>query len=97
MKRRQHGLFGEKLALKLAKLNGSNYRTWVFNMRLYLESMDLFGHANGSAKSPGTSVLEDSSRNFNWSAKKAWTYMYICLAIETEQQIHAGETTTARS
>ena len=55
-------------------------------MRLYLENMDLFGHANGSAKSPGTSVLEDSSGNFNSCAKKAWTYT--SLAIETEQQIH---------
>ena len=46
----------ETNALKFAKLNGSNYQTWVFNMRLYLESMDLPGNANGSAESPRSSA-----------------------------------------
>ena len=27
--------------LKFAKLNSSNYRSWAFNMRLYLESNDI--------------------------------------------------------
>ena len=36
-------------ALKFSKLNGSNYRPWTFNMHLYLESMDLFEHAEGLA------------------------------------------------
>ena len=40
-------------ALKFAKLNGTNYRSWAFNIRLYLESMDLFEFADGSAESPG--------------------------------------------
>ena len=37
-------------ALKFAKLNGSNYRTWSFNIRLYLESLDLFEHVDGTAE-----------------------------------------------
>ena len=36
--------------LKITKLNGENYRDWAFNMRLYLESMDLFGYADRSIK-----------------------------------------------
>lgn len=43
-------------ALKFAKLNGSNYRSWAFNMRLYLESIDLFGHADGTIETPAEDV-----------------------------------------
>ena len=39
-------------ALKLGKLKGANYRTWVFNLHLYLVSLDLFEHADGSAVAP---------------------------------------------
>lgn len=82
--------------LKFRKLNGSNYRSWAFNMRLYLESLDLFEHADGSAETP-TSTGNDAAallRAFNSRAKKAWTS--ICLAVEPEQQIHVRETTTAK-
>ncbi len=44
--------------LRMAKLNGSNYRTWAFNMRLYLERFDLFGHADGSAVTPAETAFE---------------------------------------
>ena len=37
---------------KIPKLNGANYRDWTFNMRLYLESLDLFGHVDGSMGVP---------------------------------------------
>ena len=57
-------------------------------MRLYLESVDLFEHAEGLAvASSGRGESGDALlRNFNSPAKKAWTY--ICLAVEPEQQIH---------
>ena len=49
----------EKMAnsvLKFGKLyNGSNYQSWAFNMHLYLESMDLFEHAEGLAVAPSGS------------------------------------------
>ena len=81
-------------ALKFAKLNGTNYRSWAFNIRLYLESMDLFEFADGSAESPAEDASDEVRRKFNSRAKKAWTY--ICLAVEPEQQIHVRETTTAK-
>ena len=61
-------------ALKFGKLNGSNYGSWAFNMHLYLESMDLFEHAEGLAVTPSGSGAA-SLRNFNSRAKKAWTYI----------------------
>ncbi len=36
--------------LKITKLNGANYRDWAFNIRLYLESMHLFGQADRSVE-----------------------------------------------
>ena len=83
-------------ALRFTKLNGDNYRSWAFNMRLFLESHDLFEHVDETAEAPNDS--EDGNqaemRIFRQRAKKAWTY--ICLAIEPEQQIHIRETKTAK-
>ena len=81
-------------ALRFAKMNGSNYRAWVFNMRLYLESLDLFDHVIGTEAAPGEDAPDEARTNFNMGAKKAWTH--ICLAIEPEQQLHVRETTTAK-
>ena len=84
----------ETNALRFAKMNGSNYRAWVFNMRLYLESLDLFDHVTGKAAAPGEDASDETQRNFNLGAKKAWTH--ICLAIEPERQLHVRETKTAK-
>ncbi len=50
-------------ALKFAKLNGSNYRAWAFNMRLYLESLDLYEHADGTTESPASDASDPKKRN----------------------------------
>ncbi|CAB4029134.1 RNA-dependent DNA polymerase [Paramuricea clavata] len=81
-------------ALKITKLNGSNYRNWAFNIRLYLQSFDLYGHVDGSAVSPGEDASDAVKQAFRTASKKAWTY--ICLAIEPGQQIHVRDTTTAK-
>ena len=57
-------------------------------MRLYLESFDLFVHADGSAEHPGEEASEQVKKAFELTAKKSWTY--ICLAVEPEQQRHAN-------
>ena len=80
--------------LKITKLNGSNYRNWAFNIRLYLESLGLYGHVDESAVSPGEGATDTVKQAFRTASKKAWTY--ICLAIEPEQQIHIRDTTTAK-
>ncbi len=67
-------------AIKFCKLNSSNYRTWAFNMKLYLENQDLFDHADGTAIAPGSSASETQRNAFKRAAKKAWTS--ICLAVE---------------
>ena len=67
-------------ALKFAKLNGTNYRSWAFNIRLYLESMNLFEFADGSAESPAEDASDEVRRKFNSRAKKAWTYIFVWLS-----------------
>lgn len=85
----------EMSLMQFAKLNGSNYRTWCFNMRLYLESHDLFEHADGTAEFPGENANAEVRRKFTSDAKKAWTH--ICLSIEPEYQIHVRDTKTAKA
>ena len=79
---------------KIPKLNGANYRDWTFNMRLYLESLNLFGHADGSIEVPAEDASAQVKQDFKFASKKAWTY--ICLAVEPDQQIHIRNTTNAK-
>eukprot|EP00794_Sanderia_malayensis_P008379 gene8379-9278_t len=79
--------------VKFAKLTGSNYRTWSFNIRLYLESLDLFEHVGGTAEVPDGDPTSKAVKTFHQHAKKASTY--ICIAIEPDQQIHVRDTKTA--
>ena len=79
---------------KIPKLNGANYRDWTFNMRLYLESLDLFGHVDGSIGVPDEEASEQVKQEYKTASKKAWTY--ICLAVEPDQQIHVRNTTNAK-
>lgn len=55
-------------AMKFCKLNASNYRTWVFNMRLYLENQDLFDHVDGTPVAPANSVPEAQRHAFRRAA-----------------------------
>lgn len=59
-------------ALKFAKLNGSNCRTRAFNLRLYLESLDLFEHVH---EPRGADASAESRRKFTSRAKKAGTHV----------------------
>ena len=75
-------------ALKFDQLNHTNYRTGSFNIRLYLESQDLFQFA-----ATPEADAEEAIRIFRLRSKKAWTH--ICLAVEPDEQIHIRDTTTA--
>ena len=59
-----------------------------------LESLDLFGHIDGSAVSPAEDTADTVKNAFRPASRKAWTY--ICLAIEPEQQIRVRDKTTAK-
>jgi hypothetical protein len=80
--------------LRMTKLDGSNYRSWAFNMRLYLESFDLFGHVDESLEPPAEGATEAVKKAYRLASKKAWTQ--ICLAVEPEHQIHVGDMRTAK-
>ena len=63
---------------------------------MYLESMDLFEHAERLSVAPSGSGESGAAllRTFNSRAKNAWTS--ICLAVEPEQQIQVRDTKTAK-
>jgi hypothetical protein len=56
--------------LRMTKLDGSNYRSWAFNMRLYLESFDLFGHVDESLEPPAEGATEAVKKAYRSAAKK---------------------------
>ena len=82
-------------ALRFSKLISTNYRSWAVNMRLYPESIEFFEFTGGSVVSPAADPSENVGLKFASRAKEA--SMYICLAVETEQQIHVCDTTSANS
>ena len=80
--------------MKLTKFNGYKDRNWAFDIRLYLESLDLYGHVDESAVSLAEDAADAVKQGLKTALKKAW--MYICLAIAPEQQMHVRDTTTGK-
>ena len=74
-------------AIKIGKLNGSNYRTWPFNMRLYLECLGLLEHADGTAVTPGDGASAEVWQNFARSAKRAWTNIRLAINQSTKYML----------
>ena len=66
--------------LKFAKLNGANYRSWAFNIRLYLESMDLFEFADGTAVSPASTPVMKCEGNSTCEQRRHGIYLFGCRA-----------------
>ena len=69
---------------KIPKLNGANYRDWTFNMRLHLETLDLFGHFDDSIEVPVEEASAQVKQDFKLAAKKAWTYTLFGIDWEEE-------------
>ena len=80
---------------KIEKLNGRNYQSWKYNMKLVLMERGLWGIAEG------TEVKEEDA-NTDDKAKKAWklradkAYSLIALACESDVQIHITSTSCAK-
>ena len=84
-------------ALRFTKLNGSNYRTWAFNMRLYLESVDHYEFVDATAEpseEDEDGIYSTELKAFVERAKKV--SIHICFHLNPKQQIHIRVTETAK-
>ena len=72
--------------MRIEKLNGQNYRTWSYNMKLVLMEKGLSGFIDGEEQPPIASSPLAVKSAFNARSKKA--YSQIALAVEKQLQVH---------
>ena len=84
--------------VKIEKLDGENYQSWKFNMKLLLMERGLYGFATGTEKPP---VVKDDNADdkkklseYNLRSDKA--YSIIALGVKKELQVHIQSKTTAK-
>jgi len=70
---------------RIDKLNGTNYRSWKFNMKMMLVQRELWQHVTGEATLPADHTPQEAER-FNNKENKALAT--IALGVEPEHQIH---------
>jgi len=70
---------------RIDKLNGTNYRSWKFNMKMILVQRELWQHVIGEAILPADHTPQEE-KHFNNKENKA--LKTIVLGVEPEHQIH---------
>ena len=76
---------------KIAKLDGSNYQSWKFQMKVLLMNKDLWGYIQGSERIPDETERAEVKRKYRSRSDQA--YSLIALSVETPLQIHIVPTT----
>ena len=76
---------------KIEKLNGANFQSWKFQIKLVLMERDLYGFIDGSEIRPLDTAQEGVRRKFKARSEKA--YSLIAQSVETSLQIHVSGTT----
>ena len=78
---------------KIEKLDGDNYNSWKFNMKLLLMSNDLYGFIDGSEVAPvptDTDKMEKEIKLYKSRSQKAFST--IALSIDKQLQVHVRNT-----
>ena len=76
---------------KIEHLNGKNYQTWKYNIKLVLMERGLFGFINGTEEQPGQDATAQVKSAYQLRSDKA--YSLIALSVEKNLQIHISTTT----
>ena len=85
---------------EIDKLNGTNYQSWKYNIKLVLMARGLFSIVDGSEKAPEIKE-EDATKADSIKTKKEWrlrsdkAYTTIALSVEKSLQVHISSTTDA--
>ena len=77
--------------LKIEKLNGRNYISWKYNMKLILMEKGLYGFITGEELEP--KIEDNDNIKHQYKIRKDRAYSLIALAVETTLQIHIVNTT----
>ena len=77
---------------KIEKLNGRNYQSWKYNIKLVLMERGLWGFTQeGVEQPPEESASDVAKRSYQLRSDK--TYLLIALSLEKHLQIHISGTT----
>ena len=78
--------------MKIESLNGKNYQSWKYNIKLLLMERGLWGFTQEGQETPPSSTDRPSVRNsFRLQSDKA--YSLIALSMEKSLQVHIASTT----
>ena len=78
---------------RVEKLDGTNFNSWKFNMKLLLMEKDLYGFLDGSEVAPvptDNNKMEKEIKLFKSRSQKAFSM--IALAISKQLQVHIRST-----
>ena len=78
---------------KIVKLNGNNYQTWKYNVKLLLMNNGLWSYVRGLETKPEPTASDEKAneiKEFNLKVEKA--YSTIAINIEPQLQVHVQGT-----
>jgi len=74
-------------------LDGTNYRSWAFSVKMLLKAKELWGYVEGTTKRP-----EDAGKaQATWDSKDQLALSSIALGLKPSEQEHIYECTTAKA
>ena len=76
---------------KIEHLNGKNYQTWKYNIKLVLMERGLYGFITGTEEQPAEDATPQVKSAYQLRRDKA--YSLIALSVEKNLQIHISTTT----
>ena len=76
---------------KIEPLNGQNYPTWKYNIKLVLMERGLWGFVSGTEEQPGEDAAAQAIRAYRLKSDKA--YSLIALSVNKNIQVHISTTT----
>ena len=84
----------------IEKLNGTNYQSWKYNVKLVLMSRGLFSIVDGTEKAPVIKEEDkqkpESTKTLNeWRLRSDKAYTTIALSVDKNLQVHVSSTTDA--
>ena len=80
-------------AIRIEKLDGSNYASWKFNMKLLLMEKDLYGFIDGNEAPPVTTEEDKKEKEVKlYKSRSQKAYSMIALSVNKSLQVHVMNT-----
>ena len=79
---------------KIEKLNGKNYQSWKYNIKLVLMERGLWGFIAGTETAPAETATVQVRNAYRLRSDKA--YSLIALSVDKSLQVHITSTTDPR-